>query len=233
MICRAALRPHELPIQVFSREDERSGAAVGAVVGVVGQVSGGEEGVDFGGREGVAGFDGSLAAHHVQQLVEHVAAIGSFAVGEELRGQIADQVGWGDTAEHGWHAGYEDRAAAEGRKANADSFQGFDVFREGCGLRGGQVDRFRHEQVLRFDGSGEDFGSQLFVQHAFVQRVLVDDHDAIDAFGDEVAVVDLERGEVGGVAAVAGDFRGERFDGGFPRNGKRWVRWGGEVGVVE
>ena len=56
--------------QVFEGEAERGGPAVGAIAGAIDEMSAGEERFDFAGREGVAGFDGGFAGHHVEDFVE-------------------------------------------------------------------------------------------------------------------------------------------------------------------
>ena len=43
---------------------------MGAVAGAFDQFAAGEQRFDLGGGEGVAGFDGRLAGHHVQHLVK-------------------------------------------------------------------------------------------------------------------------------------------------------------------
>ena len=64
-ICTSEPRSLELLFQIFEREPERCRAAVGAVAAALNQLAAGEEGFDFLGGEGIAGFDGGFAGHHV------------------------------------------------------------------------------------------------------------------------------------------------------------------------
>jgi hypothetical protein len=77
-----------LPIELFSCENQRRRAAVGAVVAVLGEMAKFDQGGHFLGRKAIARFDGGFAGDHVQQLVDQIATIRGFAVGHKPRDQI-------------------------------------------------------------------------------------------------------------------------------------------------
>ena len=54
-----------------------------------------------------------------------------------------------------------------------------------------EIDRLGHQQPLRFQRARQYPFAQLFVEHSFVQGVLIDDHDAVVRFGNQIAIVDL------------------------------------------
>ena len=72
----------------------------------------------------------------------------------------------------------------------------------------------RKEQTLAFQRAARDSGEQVFVEDAFVERVLIDDDQAIVAFDNEVAVVKLDGGDDGGRGLERGGIGGHARRGG-------------------
>src|SRR5258705_5408510 len=63
-------RPLELLFQVAEREPQGRRPSVRAIARALDQLPAGEQGLDFGGGQGVAGLHRGLAGHHVEDLVE-------------------------------------------------------------------------------------------------------------------------------------------------------------------
>ena len=57
-----------------------------------------------------------------------------------------------------------------------------------------EIDRLGHQQPLRLHRAGQHLLANLLVENPLVQRVLVDDDHPLVALGDQVAIVDLDRG---------------------------------------
>ena len=187
-----ALDAAELAFEVAGAELERGGAAVGAVRRSLDEVSLGEEGLHLLGGEGVAGFDGGLAGHHVQGLVH----VGLFAGGLVALGELVEQVGDEgvdvDVGEHRRERLHADRSGAEGGDFYAELGEEFVVLVGGLLLAGGDFDGLRDEQTLRLKGAGQKLLAETLVEDSLVEGVLVHDDDALVGLGDEVGVVDLD-----------------------------------------
>ena len=62
--------PLELFFQIAQGHSQSGWPAVGAVAAAVDEMAAGQQGIDLGGGEGVAGFDGGFAGHHVEDFVQ-------------------------------------------------------------------------------------------------------------------------------------------------------------------
>src|SRR5438128_699975 len=78
------LHAAELAFEVGAAEEEGGGAAVGAVVGFVGEAALLQQGGDFFGRQTVAGTDGGVAGHQAEQVVEEHFTIGQMFLGRQM-----------------------------------------------------------------------------------------------------------------------------------------------------
>ena len=92
LCCRAAAKsnPFELPIKLFSGEHQRRGPAVGTVVMVLGQMSLGQERLDFLGRQVIAKLNCRFAGNHVHQFVQQVARLWALSFGLKLLGKTME-----------------------------------------------------------------------------------------------------------------------------------------------
>jgi hypothetical protein len=164
---------------------------VGAVAGAVYQVALGEEGFDHSGGEGVAGFDGGFAGHHVEDVVEEffLGEVEDFLFAAFEEG--GDEVGGVELGEEGGETEDGDLVGAGGCEVDAEAFEeGADLFDEvGLAVAGGEDGG--DEEALGFEGAAGDAGEEFLEEDAFVEGVLVDDLEAFGGFDDEVGVVDL------------------------------------------
>ena len=81
------------------------------------------------------------------------------------------------------------------------------MFAQNSGFDRAAFDGFRNEQFLAFDGSFEDSNPQMFVQDSFVQRMLIDDLNAVVSGDNKVAVMYLQRTKFihwGGCCCIVG-----------------------------
>ena len=186
--------PLKLLVQLLAREDQRRGAAVGTVMGVVDQVTLLQQRGDLLRREPVARLDRRLAGDRVQQIVQQVAAVGLLPVRRESAPTAPATPRPGSC----WPAWPDSRPPSSVLPPNGSIFTPNSASRSRFSKRGGrlgraEIDRLGHQQVLRFDRAGRHALPQLLVQDPLVQGVLVDDRHALVGLGDEVAVVDLQR----------------------------------------
>ncbi len=118
---------------------------------------------------------------------------GLLAAGEQLFDQLAQHFGRAQVREHRRVARHEHRLAAERLHFDAQLGQQLRMLEHGRRLGGRQIDRLRHQQLLRFQRAAQHLLANLLVQNSLVQRVLVDDLDAGVGFDDQIAVVNLQR----------------------------------------
>ena len=95
--------------------------------------------------------------------------------------------------QHRRKAGDQHRVAAEGLDPQAELPQHVAVLQCDSRFRRAQIDRLRHQQVLRLQRPGVDPRADLLEEYPLVQGVLVDDRHAFFRFRHEVAIVDLQR----------------------------------------
>ena len=97
-----------------------------------------------------------------------------------------------------------DRRAAEWFDTDAELFEDFPVVAHDGDFCRAQFDDFGDEEPLRFKVAAEHARTDFLVQHSLVQRVLVNEHQPVGRFDDEVRVVDLDGGERGRVDRATG-----------------------------
>ena len=126
--CARSTQSPELAFEFVFGEDEGGRAPMRAVVGVVDEVSLGEQRVDLFGGEAMASFYGSFAGHHVQQRIEQVTAIGLLFRLIELFGEVADQLRQVGFRQHDRIAVDQDCLPTELTDAKAELAEDFAVF---------------------------------------------------------------------------------------------------------
>jgi len=165
-----------------------------AVAAAVDEVATSEKRVDLGGGKGVAGFDGGLAGHHVQDLVEKFFVVQIEGLLFAALEKLAEEVGGVETFQEAGKRVNGDGIGTDGRGFDAEARQqGLNLFEQFL-LPGARGDGERDKKALALERAAGQARQQVFVHDAFVKRVLVDDDQAVLALGDEIAVVKLNSG---------------------------------------
>ena len=188
----------ELPFQVVGGEFEGGGAAMRTVAGALREVALFEQRVDFIRAEGIAGFDGGFAGHHVEGgMDERFVGLTAAGLDKPIK-EIGDERPDVHSMQESGETLYGEGAWAEDGEVDADLLEEVRVLFGGLDLCRRGVDGLGHEEALGFQGALEDALAEALIEDAFVEGVLVDDDDAVGRLGDEVGVMNLHDG-VGGL----------------------------------
>ena len=181
----------KLTFEIVAAEKQRRWPAVWTMMRIVGQLALLDERGHLFRRQAVTGADGGMAGHQAHQIVEkHFAARRAFLGNEVIDDGAEDRLRRA-TAKQGGIARYQNRAATEILDAETQLRQCIAVFQRPRRLLGGQLDRLRDQQWLRFQWSRLDAAFDLLEQDAFVQGVLIDDQHALIGFDDEIRIIEL------------------------------------------
>ena len=167
---------------------------MGAIAAAVDEMATSQKRLDLGGGKRVAGFDGRLACHHVEDLMQQFLVIEIEGLLFAALQKLAEEVGGVETFQKAGKCVNGDGIGTDGGGFDAEPRQQRLNLFEQFLLPAVGGDRKRDEKPLAFQGAARQPRQQVFVHDAFVQRVLVDDDQAVLALGDEIAVVKLNGG---------------------------------------
>lgn len=181
----------ELPFEVAERELQGGGAAVGAVAAFLGQVALGKQVVHLRGAEDIAGFHRRLAGHHGQYILENgLGGLAGFAFGQVVQ-KLADEGGDAVRGDHRRHGLQCERVGSVQGPFDSQAAEQLGVVFQESRLMGCHRDRLGDQHPLRLERAAGQTLLELLVHDALVQRVLVDDQDAIVILRDQVGAVQL------------------------------------------
>ena len=133
-----------------------------------------------------------MAGHCRQHVLDPFAEQEVFAVEREVVGKIAQQVVWVGFGEHAGQRSDQHCAGSETLDDKAEFGERLDLLLEPVAGRFVELDHGGHEERLAGGGLVPRAGrAQAFEHQALVRGVLVDDHQAVGRFGDDVGLRDL------------------------------------------
>lgn len=162
------------------------------MVGIAAEVAKRNQVLDLIARQLIAGLDGSLAGHHVQQFIEQIGGSQAGPVGQQFVDNPAQHFGRILLGQNGGIAHYQHRVATKGLDQHAElgKFLGAGQDRRDFGWA--EMNGFRHQEALGFQAACRDARFELFVQDPFVERVLVDNDQPVLGFGNQIRVMNLQ-----------------------------------------
>jgi hypothetical protein len=166
---------------------------VWTIAAAVDEMSASQEGIDFGGGEGVAGFDGGFAGHHVEHFVQELLLIQIEGFLLAAFQKLGEELGGVETLQEAGECVDGDGIGADCGSFDAEAFdKRLNLFEHFLlAAAGGESDR--DQQALAFQRTARNARQQVFVHDAFMKGVLIDDDQAVIAFGDEITVMKLDR----------------------------------------
>ena len=170
-------------LNCFSRSRSVSRSVVGRPCGqllrALDQLAAGEQRLDLGGRQRVAGFDRGLAGHHVEHLVQQFFLVQVQQFLFAVLQQLAHELGRVELFEERRERLHRHRVRPERRDLDPEPYEQRLDLLEQRHLPRLSGHRDRDQQPLRFERPARDARDQLLVHDPLVQRVLIDDDQSI------------------------------------------------------
>ncbi len=174
-------------------------------MGVVDEVALAEEFFHFFRGQSMPGLDGRTAGHRMEHMVEQIAARHLAFVLNELFREVFHDANEIASRNQRRMRHEQNRRPAELLQFETDLLQQIERLQQRHAFGRGAFDGFRNQQPLTLHASGQNAVAKMFIQNAFVQRVLVDDFQTRVAGDNDVAVVNLDGSEFGSVCCCSLD----------------------------
>src|SRR2546423_9170462 len=180
----------ESALELIPRKLHDGGPAVDVVRGQRAVAERHEERAHLLRREQVAGLDRGFARDGCGELLVSRGARGR-AIARQRRQRVAQTPLGVEARMRRGHGVHDHALPPELAELIAEPLQRVAMLIERLSLCGCELYREREQQSLRRAGSALERGDELFVQHALVRRMLVDEHDALIDFEHQVRAAEL------------------------------------------